>query len=128
MPTLRSAVLVLVGGSVGTLGRHAVAQWWSDPGVWPWPTFTVNIIGSLLLGLLVARSAPGDPRRLLLGTGAMGGFTTYSAFAVETDRLLRDDHLALAVLYPTVTVALGFLAALAGLVVGRPRASERGPA
>ncbi len=122
----RSAALVLVGGAVGTLARHGVAQAWSDPGLWPWPTFTVNLLGSLLLGLLVARTGPRHPGRLLLGTGVLGGFTTYSAFAVETDQLLREDHLVLAALYPTVTVALGFLAALAGLTLGRPRpTSER---
>lgn len=117
----RAASLVLVGGTVGTLGRHAAAEWWSDPGTWPWPTFAVNLIGSLLLGLVVARSGPADRCRLLLGTGLLGGFTTYSAFAVETDQLLRGDHLALAALYPTATVALGFLAALAGLMLGRAR-------
>ncbi len=124
----RSAALVLVGGATGTLARHGVAGAWPDPGTWPWPTFAVNIVGSLLLGLLVARSVPSDPRRLLLGTGVLGGFTTYSAFAVETDRLLRDHHLALATVYPTVTVVLGFLAALAGLLLGRARPAREASA
>ncbi|MGJ9421760.1 fluoride efflux transporter FluC [Aeromicrobium sp. CF3.5] len=124
----RAGLLVLAGGTLGTLGRHGVTVWWSDPGTWPWPTFAVNVIGSFLLGLVVARVRPDDPRRLLLGTGVLGGFTTYSAFAVETDRLLRDDHVALAALYPTVTVTLGFFAALAGLALGRARPGPQGAA
>jgi CrcB protein len=122
MSPLRSAALVLVGGAVGTLGRHAVAVAWSDDLTWPWPTFVVNVLGSLLLGALVARSRPDQPRRLLLGTGLLGGFTTYSAFAVETDQLLREDQVALAALYPVATVALGALAALTGMVLARRRA------
>lgn len=121
MSHARSAVLVLVGGTVGTLGRHGIAEWWvgSSEG-WPWPTFVVNILGSLLLGMVVARIArPDDSRRLFLGTGLLGGFTTYSAFAVETDHLFRDDRFALALLYPTVTVALGVAAAIAGMLLGR---------
>lgn len=111
---------MLLGGAAGTLGRHGVAEWIGTGSGWPWPTFVVNVLGSLALGVVVARlGRPDDPRRLLLGTGLLGGFTTYSAFAVETDHLLRDDRLALALLYPVATVALGFAAALAGMLLGR---------
>lgn len=119
MSFLRSAALVLLGGAAGTLGRHAVGTAWSDTSTWPWPTFVVNLLGSLFLGALVARSRPDQPARLLLGTGLLGGFTTYSAFAVETDRLVREDHLALAALYPVATVVLGAAAALVGMIVAR---------
>lgn len=124
MSSWRSAALVLVGGTVGTLGRHGVAQWLGPTATWPWPTFVVNVLGSLLLGVVVVRfTQPDAPRRLLLGTGLLGGFTTYSAFAVETDRLFRDDHLALALLYPVVTVAAGVVAALLGMLLGRRAAA-----
>ncbi len=121
MSHARSAALVLIGGTAGTLGRHGIAEWWAGSSAgWPWPTFVVNIVGSLLLGMVVARIArPDDSRRLFVGTGLLGGFTTYSAFAVETDRLFRDDRLALALLYPTVTVALGVVAAITGMLLGR---------
>ena len=116
----RRLLLVAVGGAVGTLARHAVAELFGDSSTWPWPTFTVNLVGSFLLGVLAAKVVdPADPRRLLLGTGVLAGFTTYSAFAVETDLLLRDADLLIGVLYPTVTVALGLAAAVAGLVAGR---------
>lgn len=120
MSPLRAAMLVFVGGAAGTLGRHGVSEWMGTSTTWPWPTFVVNVLGSLLLGLVVSRFVqPDDRQRLLLGTGVLGGFTTYSAFVVETDRLLRDDHVALAMLYPVSTVALGAVAAIAGMVVGR---------
>lgn len=121
MSFLRSAALVLIGGAAGTLARHAVASGWPDGATWPWPTFVVNLLGSLLLGALVVRARPDEPRRLLLGTGVLGGFTTYSAFAVETDRLVRDEHLVLAAAYPVATVVLGGAAALAGMALGRRR-------
>ena len=123
MSHARSAALVLLGGALGTLGRHGVAQWWAVPSAsWPWPTFVVNIAGSLVLGMVVARvTRPDDPRRLFVGTGLLGGFTTYSAFAVETDQLFRDDRFTLALLYPTVTVALGVVAAVAGMLLARRR-------
>lgn len=124
MSPWRSAALVLVGGAIGTLGRHGVMEWIGSSSTWPWPTFVVNIVGSLVLGLVVVRFArPDAPRRLLLGTGLLGGFTTYSAFAVETDRLFRDDRVALALLYPVVTVAVGAAAALLGMALGRRIAS-----
>ncbi len=120
MTHLRSAALVLVGGTIGTLARWAVAEWLATTAAWPWPTFVVNVLGSLALGVVVARvSRPDDPRRLLLGTGLLGGFTTYSAFAVETDQLFRDDQIALAVLYPLTAVALGSVAAIIGMALGR---------
>ncbi|MGA8852252.1 MAG: CrcB family protein [Aeromicrobium sp.] len=121
MSHARSAALVLVGGAVGTLGRHGVAESWAaSSSVWPWPTFVVNIVGSLALGLVVVRmTRPDHDGRLLLGTGLLGGFTTYSAFAIETDRLFRDDRLVLAVLYPPITVTLGIVAAVAGMLLGR---------
>lgn len=124
MSPWRSAALVLVGGTVGTLGRHGIAEWIGSAATWPWPTFVVNVLGSLLLGLVVVRfTRPDAPRRLLLGTGLLGGFTTYSAFAVETDQLFRDDHLALGLLYPVVTVIAGIAAALLGMMLGRRAAA-----
>ncbi len=123
MSHVRSAALVLAGGAIGTLGRHGVAEWWAtSTSGWPWSTFVVNVLGSLALGVVVARlGRPDDPRRLFLGAGLLGGFTTYSTFAVETDQLFRDDRAALALLYPVVTVTLGVAAAVIGMILGRRR-------
>lgn len=117
-------VAVFVGGAVGTLCRHGVDELMaSSATTWPWSTFAVNVVGSLALGLLVGRIADADrPARLLLGTGFLGGFTTYSALAVQTDALLRDD-LVTGLAYPVVSVLAGLVAALVGFVVAREGAS-----
>ena len=80
---------VAVGSALGGMARFAVgllATRHAAPG-WPWGTFTVNVLGSLVIGLLagwwVGRGQPPLPRALLM-VGVMGGFTTYSTFALET--------------------------------------------
>ena len=85
--------LVALGGALGSLARYGVglaAARWLGLG-FPWGTLTVNIIGGLAMGLLAARTGPGDEAlRLLLGVGLLGGFTTFSAFSLETVRLLEQ--------------------------------------
>lgn len=113
-------LLVMAGGSVGTLIRFGLSRAlpWAGVG-WPWATFTANITGALLLGLLLGSlSVIGDSSRrravqLTLGTGLLGGYTTYSTFAVETMRL-GGHSLLLAAVYGLVSVVSGFAAALAG--------------
>jgi CrcB protein len=86
------------------------------PGALPVTTLAVNVAGALALGALVAAVA-GRGRwwvRPLLGTGVLGGFTTFSTFAVETDRLLALGELATAGAYVSASLALGVAAALAG--------------
>jgi CrcB protein len=88
-----SWVWVALGGALGSLARHAVARAWpASPGGFPVPTLTVNLIGSFAIGLLYvwisARGGPGaDSARLFWMTGVLGGFTTYSAFALESTLL-----------------------------------------
>jgi CrcB protein len=88
----------------------------------PWGTFAVNVTGAfaagLLLGLADARGLT-TPLRLLLVTGLLGGFTTFSAFGVETVRLLEQQGAAAAMANVLGSVVLGVLAAGAGLAVGR---------
>lgn len=123
---MRSFLVVAVGGAAGTLARHAIGEW-LDPGhAFPVGTFAVNVTGSFALGallaMLMARGADDVRRRtarLLLGTGFLGGYTTYSALAVETQGLLRDDRVALALAYAVGSVAAGLLAALAGIAAAR---------
>jgi fluoride exporter len=84
---------VALGGALGSLARHGVARAWpAAPGGFPVPTLTVNLIGSFAIGLLyvwiAARGGPGaDDARLFWMTGVLGGFTTYSAFALESTLL-----------------------------------------
>lgn len=124
---MRSFTIVAVGGAVGTLARHGINESLASDRLFPLATFTVNISGAFLLGLLItALAAPDDEHtgrrrdaRLLLGTGLLGGFTTYSTLAVETDALLRDDHLGLALAYGAGSAVIGLAAALAGAITAR---------
>ncbi len=120
------AVLVL-GGALGTLVRYLVQHAApAPPGEWPWATFTVNVVGSFILGALLtalARSGPdrGWRRRARIGagTGFCGGLTTYSSFVVEIDSLLREGWATTAISYAIVSVGVGVGAALVGVLLMR---------
>lgn len=105
-------LLVAAGGAFGALGRAGVAAILpASPGALPVATLAVNLLGCLLLGGLLA-GRPGPRRQALLGTGVLGGFTTFSTFAVDVDALLvRAPVLGLA--YALGSVAGGVV--LAGL-------------
>jgi CrcB protein len=118
---------VALGGAIGTAGRYGVGLIEpSYPGAVPWPTLTVNLVGAFLLGfLLEAIAAPDyadakwhEPVRLGLGTGLLGAFTTYGAFALEVDSLLMRQF-GLAALYALVTVLGGIAVAAIGISLGR---------
>lgn len=119
-------VVLVAGGTLGTGARAWLQEaFGSDPGQWPWTTFGVNVIGSFCLGALVAGLARRGPdtgrRRLLrlgLGTGLIGGFTTYSAFMIEVEGLLSGGAEALGLGYAVGSVVLGVVAAAGGLFVG----------
>lgn len=92
-----SLLLIAGGGMLGTLIRYGLATAHSvQAGVWPWVTFWINIVGSAVLGALLdglAATGPDDGWRrrvrLAVGTGLLGGFTTYSTFSVEIVTLAR---------------------------------------
>jgi CrcB protein len=109
-----------IGGALGSLARYGAYRLWpSSPGGFPVPTFTVNLLGSFAIGLLymyvAARGASAENARLFWMTGVLGGFTTYSAFALET-ALLGFSWTGLA--YVAVTVVGCLAAAFAGLKMG----------
>ncbi|GAB3632122.1 fluoride efflux transporter CrcB [Microbacterium shaanxiense] len=121
--TLRRLLLVVLGGTLGTAMRLAFALWTPDAGGFPLATFTVNILGALLIGVLAARLPGGSDLRVFLGTGILGGFTTYSAFAVDTVQLWAQSPL-LAALYAFLTLLLGVTAAAIGMRVARRKGAR----
>jgi CrcB protein len=132
--TLTGVALVFVGGVLGTASRYGVGEAVAPWGPWPAATFGVNVVGAFLLGVLLealARRGPdvgvGQRLRLLLGTGFLGAFTTYSTLAVDTDLLLRDGYASAAVGYAVGTVVVGFLATTLGIwaAAGRRRGVSR---
>lgn len=117
---------ILAGGATGALARAAVGKALPPaPGTWPWATFSVNLFGTLLLAWLTTRLAemvaPTRYWRFLLGIGLCGALTTFSTFQVETIRLARDGHAAMAVGYSVTSIAAGMAVAVAGTVVARRR-------
>lgn len=120
------AASILVGGAVGALARAGVAQALPHAvGAWPWATFSVNLLGALVLAWLTTRLAemvaPTRYWRFLLGTGFCGALTTFSTFQVETIRLARDGHPALAGAYGATSLAAGMAVAVAATVAARRR-------
>lgn len=122
--TWRHFALVVAGGTVGTGLREAVTVSVPAAGSIQLATMLINIVGAFALGLLLEaltrRGADAGPRRalrLVFGTGLLGGFTTYSALAVDTTELIRDGLLGGAGLYALGTVLMGAVGAWAGLAV-----------
>jgi CrcB protein len=117
-------LLVAAGGAVGTLARYALTTAIPAPGGWPVPTLGENLIGSFLLGLLLEtliRAGDETPRRRLIrlgaGTGVLGGFTTFSTFALEVEHLLASGAPGTALGYFAASLVGGFLTCLAGITL-----------
>ena len=120
----RELAAVFAGGALGTLARAGFEELAApDPGRWPWPTFTVNIVGAFLLGVFVTRLLERLPlssyRRPFLGTGFCGGLTTFSTMQVETIAMLEHGHYGLAAGYTAASVVLGLLAVYLATVLVR---------
>lgn len=110
--------LVVIGGSVGTSIRFALDSAIGDRAGFPLGIFLVNLSGAWLLGVLVGaldRTERSRPLRLFAGTGALGGYTTYSALALDSAVLIGDGRFVLALGYMTATIVLGLLLAVVGL-------------
>jgi CrcB protein len=118
-------ILVAAGGGAGAVLRYLLSQALSRPGVgWPWATFTANTAGGLLIGLLAGwlalrAGAEAERVRLLLGVGVLGGFTTFSAFSLETLMMIERRAWAQAGLYAVLSVLLSTAAVFLGLLIMR---------
>ncbi len=116
---MMNLVLVALGGALGAAARYGVGAGFARFGfALPWGTLLVNVLGGLAMGLLVARTLPADTLRLALGVGVLGGFTTFSAFSLETVRLMEHQP-GLAMLYVAASVLLSIGACWLGLTLGR---------
>lgn len=121
---MKTAACVAAGGALGALARYAVTLALGAPasGAFPAATFAANIAGCMLIGLLggyaAVRLLPGALREFI-GTGFLGGFTTLSAFGVETVRLLTDGYALMALVYAVLSFAAGLGAASAGYALAK---------
>ena len=103
------ALLVALGGAVGALLRYGtgLALPPRSADVFPWATLAVNLVGSLAIGLLAPLLARNDALRLLVVTGVLGGFTTFSAFSLDTLALIQAGRTGAALAYVAVSTVGG---------------------
>lgn len=120
-------ILVMIGGAIGAGFRYhvgAAALRNIGPG-YPWGTLIVNLVGGFLMGVLAGSLArglthvQGEPLRRFLGVGVLGGFTTFSAFSLETTTMLMRGEVVNAVVYAVASVAGSVLMLFAGLLLMR---------
>ncbi|MFO7192907.1 MULTISPECIES: fluoride efflux transporter CrcB [Thermocrispum] len=127
--------VIALGGGLGALARYGLAELLpARPGHVPWATFVTNVAGCFLIGILmVLITEVWSAHRLVrpfLGVGILGGFTTFSTYAVETGELLRSGTIGLAFGYLAGTVICAMLAVVTGVwlaraVTGATRASDK---
>ncbi|MCP2042162.1 fluoride efflux transporter CrcB [Pontibacter sp. HSC-36F09] len=108
------------GSFIGGVGRYLLSQLIQTKNLTQFPvgTMVVNIVGCFLIGLVFGFAAKGnlpDEWRLFLATGILGGFTTFSAFSLESITLLQNGQTGQAILYILASVLLGLLATFAGM-------------
>lgn len=118
-------LLVALGGAIGASLRHLtnIAAMRLFGSGFPWGTFCVNVVGSFVMGLaielLARRLGASEGLRLFLATGILGGYTTFSAFSLDTIVMAERGEVALAMLYVAASVSLALIALVAGLGLAR---------
>jgi len=110
------------GSFIGGVLRYLLSQLIQTKflSTFPFGTLVVNIIGCFFIGLVFGLSDKGNVTqewRLFLATGLLGGFTTFSAFSIETVGLLRDGQIAYAFAYITSSILLGLIATFIGITI-----------
>jgi len=116
-------LLAAIGGALGALARWGLSEAVPSPGGWPWATLLVNVTGCFLLGMLLGILGSRSPQPAwvppFVGVGILGGYTTYSTFAVEVVRQAEAGAVLLAAGYVLVSVVGGVSALAAGAVTGK---------
>jgi CrcB protein len=122
---MQALLLVGAGGAAGAVARYLLGvqtlRWFGRS--WPVGTFTANVVGGFLMGLLAGvlahRGEGGEAWRLLLGVGVLGGFTTFSAYSLEVALMIERRALGQALAYGLGSAVLSVAALFAGLMLAR---------
>lgn len=114
-----SLVAVALGGALGAVSRYLLGSWIQtmSGGSFPWGTWTVNVLGSLLLGFAMVwltDTLASAELRLFIAMGFLGSFTTFSTFSLETVELIQEGMWMRAGVYSLGSLAIGLLAVVAG--------------
>lgn len=123
---MKEVIMVGIGGAAGSILRYLSTQLVQKyyNGHFPLATFTINVLGCLLIGVLIGYFSKTqllqNDWKLLLITGFCGGYTTFSAFASENLNLINNNQIGLAIFYIALSVFLGIGAVWIGLLLSRP--------
>lgn len=121
---MKQVLLVFVGGGFGSALRFIIGKYMNSTTIGiPWGTFTANIVGSLIIGIILGFAAKNDAlssnQTLLLATGFCGGFTTFSTFAYENHMFLKSGDFSSFAIYTIGSFIVAFLAVFAGLFIAK---------
>ena len=120
METISKILLVALGGAFGATARYGMNLVFGHHFLpFPLATFLINISGSFLIGLLMFKFEANETVKLLLVTGFLGAYTTFSAFEYETFQLTQTKQMLIAFLYVALSFAVGFIGVVLGVWVGR---------
>lgn len=121
---MKQVLLVFLGGGIGSVARYLIHKWLANTtDKFPLGTFTVNILGSLLIGIIlgyaIKNNTLNEQQTLLLATGFCGGFTTFSTFAYENATLFKNGEITTLLLYTIASFTIGIVAVFLGLYLSR---------
>jgi CrcB protein len=121
---MRQLFFVFIGGGFGSVLRYIIGKYLNNPeSSFPLGTFTVNILGSLLIGIIIGLAAKNNTltenQTLLLATGFCGGFTTFSTFAYENQTFFKNGDFTSFALYTFASFIIAFLAVFAGIYLSK---------
>ncbi|EDM44883.1 integral membrane protein possibly involved in chromosome condensation, CrcB-like protein [unidentified eubacterium SCB49] len=121
---MKAVLLVFLGGGLGSALRYVISRALnSTPPGFPYGTFAVNVIGSLIIGIILGfalkHHSPSSNTALFIATGLCGGFTTFSAFAYENVMFLKAGDYQTFIIYTLGSIVLGLAAVFAGIYLSR---------
>lgn len=120
METVSKIIYVAIGGAFGAVARYGIGLIFANTlSPFPFATFLINVTGSFLIGLLLTKFEANETIKLLLVTGFLGAYTTFSTFEYEAFSLTQTKQTLIAFAYVALSFALGFIGVASGIWVAR---------